>query len=64
MPAFRVPPLSIVGCLTGGLAGVPPRTGQVNVPLAMACDLEAGPVVSGRACFEVPALLAQVGALP
>jgi steroid delta-isomerase-like uncharacterized protein len=52
-----------VGRHTGEFAGVPATGKDVNVPLAVAYDLEDGKVVRGRVYFETPAFLAQVGAL-
>jgi len=52
-----------VGRHTGEFAGVPATAKDVNVPLAVAYDLEDGRVVRGRVYFETPAFLAQVGAL-
>jgi steroid delta-isomerase-like uncharacterized protein len=52
-----------VGRHTGEFAGVPATGKDVNVPLAVAYDLEDGKVVRGRIYFETPAFLAQVGAL-
>jgi steroid delta-isomerase-like uncharacterized protein len=52
-----------VGRHTGEFAGVPATGKDVNVPLAVAYDLEDGKVVAGRVYFETPAFLAQVGAL-
>jgi steroid delta-isomerase-like uncharacterized protein len=52
-----------VGRHVGEFAGVPATGKNVNVPLAVAYDLEDGKVVRGRVYFETPAFLAQVGAL-
>ena len=52
-----------VGRHIGEFAGVPATGKDVNVPLAVAYDLEDGKVVRGRVYFETPAFLAQVGAL-
>ena len=51
-----------VGRHIGEFAGVPATGKQVNVPLAVAYDLEDGKVVRGRVYFEIPAFLAQVSA--
>jgi steroid delta-isomerase-like uncharacterized protein len=50
----------VVGRHTGEFAGVPATGKQINVPLAVAYDLEAGQVTRGRVYFEIPAFLAQV----
>jgi steroid delta-isomerase-like uncharacterized protein len=52
-----------VGRHIGEFAGVPATGKDVNVPLAVAYDLESGRVTRGRVYFEIPAFLAQVGAL-
>jgi steroid delta-isomerase-like uncharacterized protein len=52
-----------VGRHIGEFAGVPATGKDVNVPLAVAYDLEDGRVVRGRVYFETPAFLGQVGAL-
>jgi steroid delta-isomerase-like uncharacterized protein len=52
-----------VGTHTGDFAGVPATGRSVRVPLAVAYDLRDGKIVEGRVYFEIPAFLAQVGAL-
>jgi steroid delta-isomerase-like uncharacterized protein len=52
-----------IGRHIGEFAGVPATGKDVRVPLAVAYDLEDGQIVRGRVYFEIPAFLAQVGAL-
>lgn len=52
-----------VGRHTGEFAGVPATGKEVNVPLCVCYDLRDGKIVEARIYFEVPAFLAQVGAL-
>jgi steroid delta-isomerase-like uncharacterized protein len=52
-----------VGKHTGEFAGVPATGKQVNVPLCVAYDLENDRIKQGRIYFEIPAFLAQVGAI-
>lgn len=48
---------------TGEFAGVPATDKEVSVPLCVAYDLENNSIKRGRIYFEIPAFLAQVGAL-
>jgi steroid delta-isomerase-like uncharacterized protein len=52
-----------VGTHIGEFAGVPATGRLVRVPLAVAYDLEDGQIIRARIYFEIPAFLAQVGAL-
>ena len=52
-----------VGRHIGEFAGVPPTGKDVRVPLAVIYDLRDGQIVEGRIYFEIPAFLAQVGAM-
>lgn len=54
----------LVGRHVGEFAGVPATGKDVRVPLAVHYDLRDGEIVEGRVYFEVPAFLAQVGAMP
>ena len=48
----------------GEFAGVPATGKEVNVPLCVVYDLENDQIKRGRVYFEIPAFLAQVGAMP
>jgi steroid delta-isomerase-like uncharacterized protein len=48
----------------GEFAGVPATGKEVTVPLCVVYDLENDQIKRGRVYFEVPAFLAQVGAVP
>lgn len=48
---------------TGEFAGVPATDKEVHVPLCVAYDLESDRIKRGRIYFEIPAFLAQVGAI-
>jgi len=48
---------------TGEFAGVPATGKEVSVPLCVAYDLEEGKIKRARVYFEIPAFLAQVGAM-
>ena len=52
-----------IGKHTGEFAGVPATEKDVRVPLCVAYDLENDRIKRGRIYFEIPAFLAQVGAL-
>jgi predicted ester cyclase len=52
-----------VGTHVGEFAGVPATGRRVRVPLAVAYDLADGRITKGRVYFEIPAFLAQVGAV-
>jgi steroid delta-isomerase-like uncharacterized protein len=52
-----------VGKHTGEFAGVPATERDVRVPLCVAYDVENERIMRGRIYFEIPAFLAQVGAL-
>jgi steroid delta-isomerase-like uncharacterized protein len=52
-----------IGRHTGEFAGVPATDREVRVPLCVAYDLENDRIKRGRISFEIPAFLAQVGAL-
>jgi steroid delta-isomerase-like uncharacterized protein len=47
----------------GEFAGVPATGNEVRVPLCVAYDLEDDMIKRGRIYFEIPAFLAQVGAM-
>ncbi len=47
----------------GEFAGVAATSKDVRVPLCVAYDLENGRIKRGRIYFEIPAFLAQVGAI-
>jgi steroid delta-isomerase-like uncharacterized protein len=47
----------------GVFAGVPATDKKVHIPLCVAYDLEANKIKRARIYFEIPAFLAQVGAL-
>ena len=48
----------------GEFAGVPASGKDVNVPLCVVYDVENDQIKRGRVYFEIPAFLAQVGAMP
>ena len=48
---------------TGEFAGVPATGKEVHVPLCVVYDLENDQIKQARIYFEVPAFLAQVGAI-
>ncbi len=48
---------------TGEFAGVPATGKEVHVPLCVVYDLEDDKIKAARIYFEVPAFLAQVGAM-
>ncbi len=52
------------GTHTGEFAGVPATGKEVEVPLCVVYDLENDKIKRARVYFEVPAFLAQVGAMP
>jgi steroid delta-isomerase-like uncharacterized protein len=52
------------GTHIGEFAGVPATNKEVNVPLCVVYDLENDKIKRGRVYFEIPAFLAQVGAMP
>jgi steroid delta-isomerase-like uncharacterized protein len=54
---------TFVGRHIGEFAGVPPTDREVRVPFAVHYDLRDGQIVEGRVYWEVPAFLAQVGAV-
>ena len=53
-----------VGRHIGEFAGVPATNKEVRVPLCVVYDIEGEKIKRGRVYFEVPAFLAQVGAMP
>jgi len=55
---------TFVGRHTGEFAGVPATNKEVRVPLCVVYDVENDKIRRGRVYFEVPAFLAQVGAMP
>jgi steroid delta-isomerase-like uncharacterized protein len=52
----------VVGTHTGEFAGVPATGKQVSVPMTVVYEVADGKIVSGDVYFEIPALLAQLGA--
>jgi steroid delta-isomerase-like uncharacterized protein len=50
-----------VGKHTGEFAGIPATGKDVQVPLCVVYDLEAGLIKRGRVYFEMPALMQQLG---
>lgn len=53
----------LAGKHTGEFAGVPATGKEVHVPLCVVYDLENDLIKQARIYFEVPAFLAQVGAM-
>ncbi|SOC52299.1 ester cyclase [Ornithinimicrobium cerasi] len=53
---------SFVGRHTGDFMGIAPTGMDVRVPLCVVYDLRDGKITAGRVYFEVPALMAQLGA--
>jgi len=55
---------TFVGRHIGEFAGVPATNKEIRVPLCVVYDVENDKITRGRVYFEVPAFLAQVGAMP
>ena len=55
---------TFVGRHTGEFAGISATSKEVRVPLCVVYDVENEKIKRGRVYFEVPAFLAQVGAMP
>ena len=50
-----------IGKHIGEFAGIPATGKDVHVPLCQVYDLENDRITRGRVCFEMPALMAQMG---
>ena len=53
-----------IGTHVGEFAGIPATGKEVDVPIAVFYTLRDGKIVEGRSYFEMPVLLAQLGAAP